>query len=103
MFGLIHEFGGNAVFGRPEQIGARTIIPVASIWYGFGFGHGGEHHEGYPHSEGVGGGGGGRITPVAVIIVEGDRVAVQPVVDVTRIATTALVLFGLVRLIRSFR
>lgn len=104
MFEQIHRFGADAVFGRPEQVGGQTIVPVASVWYGFGFGRGGgEGHEGRPASEGAGGGGGGRVTPVAVIVVEGGRVRVDPVIDVTRIVLTALLLFGGSRLMRLLK
>jgi len=28
----------NAVFGQPVQVGEKTVIPIASVQYGFGLG-----------------------------------------------------------------
>lgn len=58
------------VFGKPIEVGEKTIIPVAEIKMGggFGFGRGGAHEEGGEGQEqdeaeeGEGGGGGGGIT-----------------------------------------
>jgi uncharacterized spore protein YtfJ len=75
---IAKTFSQNAsvkyVYGDPIQSGTKTIIPVASIAYGFGggFGHGskerirtdttGSASGGIPTAEGTGGGGGLRTT-----------------------------------------
>jgi len=79
--------GVSMVFGEPHVVRTRTVIPVASVSFGFG-GGGGEsaHDEGdQPASSGGGGGGGGKATPVAVIEVSDEGTHVLPIVDITRI------------------
>src|SRR5262249_41952355 len=36
----LRSTGVDAVFGKPQQVGEQTLIPVASITYGLGFGRG---------------------------------------------------------------
>ncbi|MDP2727148.1 MAG: spore germination protein GerW family protein, partial [Dehalococcoidia bacterium] len=86
----------NAVFGENREIQGKTIIPVASVRYGFGAG-GGEGTgpavgEGQPPTTGSGGGGGGmvRAKPVAVLEITPDETRVLPVMDYTRLASMAL-------------
>lgn len=35
----------NAVFGQPVQVGEKTVIPIASVAYGFGLGFGEQEEE----------------------------------------------------------
>ena len=61
------------VFGEPVQTGEKTIIPVASIAYGFGGGFGQGNKRGAapdPESEGSGGGAGGGLRASAKGIYE---------------------------------
>jgi uncharacterized spore protein YtfJ len=104
----------ESAVGTPKQVGDRTVIPLAEVYYGGGFGLGGG---GSPDSAtvgagmgggggsspdtgaaggGMGGGGGfgGRVRPVAVIDVGPTGAHVRPVVDVTTIGL-ALVTVGL--------
>jgi uncharacterized spore protein YtfJ len=112
-----------AVFGQPVSSGDYTVIPVAEVAAGGGFGSGmgfnslrrrrgeakTESSEGAagvvegaeapsPTMEGAGGGGGGgggaMARPVAVIVLGPDGVRVQPVLDMTKLALTALGAFG---------
>src|SRR5579871_6344064 len=89
----------DAVFGRPVEKGATTVIPCAEVMVGLGLGGGrgsgsapasGESAEQTGEGEGYGGGGGGRGRPVAVIVIREDGVQVQPVPDATRIALAVL-------------
>ncbi len=89
----------TAVFGeaRPETLFSEPVrhgdvmVITASAWDragGFGFGGG----EGADGDGGAGGGGGGAAQgrPVAVIRITEAGVEVTPVVDVTKLAVTAL-------------
>ncbi len=77
-----------------QEIGDRTVITAIAIERagGFGFGAGGGG-EGPQEGSGGGGGGGGSAQgrPVAVIEVGPSGVTVQPIVDATKIAVTALI------------
>lgn len=104
MFRQIEDTNANTVFGKPEQVAGRTIIPVAAVSFGYGFGR---EHEGtlggHPVGDAMGGGGGGHVSPVAVLIVEGDQVRVRPILDASRLAFTAVVLFGIGWILKAFR
>lgn len=93
----------DAVFGRPIEKGATTVVPCAEVMVGMGLGGGrgtgrtpgqGASVEQTGEGEGIGGGGGGRGRPVAVIVIREDGVKVQPVPDATRIALAALTTVG---------
>lgn len=99
------------VYGEERKIGEKTIIPIAAVAYAFGGGGGGgagtgPQHNG--HSEetaGVGGGGGGggsvRVQPVGVLEVTGDETRLVPILDYTRIITTAITAIGAWMILRS--
>ena len=96
----------GAVFSEPVACGSNTLILVSEVAAGGGFGSGlgfgptppaakksvsEEAHKAQNGQEasgggGFGGGGGSRGRPVAVIIAGPEKVTVQPVVDITRIA-----------------
>lgn len=65
---MLKRMNVSAVFGEPIREGDATLIPVASVIYGFGYGSGYGHGpggEGAPSSEqgegaGAGGGAGGQ-------------------------------------------
>jgi uncharacterized spore protein YtfJ len=110
------EINVDAVFGKPETVGERVLIPVAEITYGFGAGMGTagpaccceesgdeeedescececECHE--EHGEGAGGGGGGaggRARPIAYIEVGPDGTKVEPIMDEQKIALAGMLL-----------
>jgi uncharacterized spore protein YtfJ len=97
----------EVVYGEERKIGDKTIIPIAVVAYGFGGGSGGgaapseNGATGVASGGGGGGGGGVRIQPVAVLEVTGDDSRILPVIDWTRIITTAITMFGMWMLIRS--
>lgn len=86
------------VYGEERKVGEKTIIPVAAIAYAFGGGAGagveGTRHNGHGDGGSVGGGGGGggsvRVQPVGVLEVTEDETRMVPILDWTRIATTAI-------------
>jgi uncharacterized spore protein YtfJ len=76
------------------------VIPAAEVLSAMGFGMGSGsgpdvENEGSGGSGG-GGGGGGRVfsRPVAAIIIQGDSVRVEPIVDVTKIALALFTTIG---------
>jgi uncharacterized spore protein YtfJ len=114
---LISVASADSVFSEPVVAGDRTIITAAEIRTGMGFGYGlatgvtaragrmarsdadagakssdeRESEDGRGGPRGGGGGGGHALgRPVAVITIDPDGVTVQPVLDRTRIALTAL-------------
>ncbi|MCJ7509307.1 MAG: hypothetical protein MUP14_00230 [Dehalococcoidia bacterium] len=84
------------VYGEPQVIEGKTIIPVAVASYGFGAGTG-------PQGQDSGGGGGGavRVKPLGVVEVTAERTRFVPVVDVNHLAVLGLI--GLALVLFRFR
>ena len=104
----------GAVFGEPQTVGHKTIIPVGRVCYGlglgFGKGEGPRQDEGATDSTGSGGGGGGggMAGPIAVIEVTDEETKVIPVVDPTTLALAGMFLaawnlFWIARTIRVLK
>ena len=105
----------EAVFAQPVTVDGRTVIPAAEVLVGMGIGGGGGSSpasEGQAEGEnagmGAGGGGYAQSRPVAVIIIDGDGVRVEPVVDVTKLGLAAITVLGsmfffLARMMRGSR
>jgi uncharacterized spore protein YtfJ len=81
----------KVVFGDPQVIEGKTIIPVAVASYGFGAGGPG------PRGERTGGGGGGgvRVKPVGVVEITAEGTRFIPVIDVNGLATLGLIALAL--------
>ncbi|MGI9647375.1 MAG: hypothetical protein ACR2OI_02535 [Acidimicrobiia bacterium] len=80
----------DTVYSTPERVGEDLIITAASWERAGGFGFGGGQDD---QVNGGGGGGGGGTSigrPVAVIKVGPSGVEVKPVIDLTKVAVTAL-------------
>ena len=77
----------KVVFGEPQVIEGKTIVPVATVAYGFGGGSGTA-----PHGEGGGHGGGGglRVKPLGVLEITPESTRFVPVVNATRLATMGI-------------
>jgi len=75
----------KVVFGEPQVIEGKTIVPVASVAYGFGGGTGGG-----PQGEGHGGGGGLRVKPLGVLEITPDSTRFVPIVNATRLVAMAI-------------
>ncbi|WP_419819106.1 hypothetical protein [Glaciibacter flavus] len=76
------DFGVQAAYGDPVELGGSTIIPVALVWYGFG---GGSVDEATGDSKlatmkgiGSGGGGGGYSVPIGAYISRGGITRFDP-------------------------
>ena len=68
----------KVVFGEPQVIEGKTIVPVATVVYGFGGGSGmGPQRQG----EGHGGGGGLRVKPLGVLEITPESTRFVPVVN----------------------
>lgn len=72
----------NAVVSRPISMGDRHVLPLCELCMGFGGGSGiGEDAGSGEQSKGQGAGGGtagtAKATPVAVVVVEGNKVRIQ--------------------------
>jgi uncharacterized spore protein YtfJ len=97
--GLSRLVGIERVFGKPEQVGDKTILPVAAVSWsgGMGFGKGQETKKEDPNQNGrsgQGGGGGGkvRMRPVAVVEITAAETRIVPILDRTRIILAGMVL-----------
>ena len=80
----------NAVFGPPQEVAGKTVIPIAQVGYGFGLGFGegeraGEGKEKGEKDSGAGGGGGASVRPLAVLEVGPEGLRLLPVIDHTRV------------------
>lgn len=104
------DFGVQAAYGDPIEVGGSTVIPVAVVWYGFG---GGSIDEATGDSKvanlkgvGSGGGGGGYSIPIGAYISRAGRTRFEPntiallTVGVPFVATVG---WALRRFIRAFR
>ena len=69
----------KTVVGEPIKIEGNTLIPLVNVGFGFGVGggEGAEPQKGSGHGGGTGGGGG--VKPVALVVVNGDGVRVDPI------------------------
>ncbi|MBN1248692.1 MAG: hypothetical protein JXC32_13620 [Anaerolineae bacterium] len=119
---LSDEANVNAVFGKPETVEGRVLIPVAEVMYGFGMGAGGAQ----PHectcgcevqdegeaccqeepcceedtcecdteeaATGAGGGAGAHVRPIAYIEVGPDGTQVKSIVDEQKVALAGIML-----------
>lgn len=82
----------RSVFGDPVEREGTTVIPVASIRYGFGGGGGRRPRR---DQEGTGGGGGVRISPVGYIEMTGGDVAFRRIRSLSPLARALGVAVGL--------
>lgn len=100
------EVDVNAVFGKPEIVGERTLIPVAELRYGFGVGAGTAPASGACCTEedeeplepaededapmGAGGGAGARTRPIAYIEIGPEGTHVKPIIDEQKVALAGI-------------
>ena len=77
----------KVIYGEPQVIEGKTIIPVAVASYGFGAG---------TREQGSGGGGGVRVKPIGCLEITAERTRFVPIVDANRLAILALIALALV-------
>ena len=107
---LIHV---RRAFGQPIERDGVTLIPVARVFGGTGFGGGDgmiDEAGGDPSRSGSGGGGGlgVGVTPVGVYVVKGGEVRWEPAFDLTRVVIGgqvlgAIAILALARAVRRRR
>jgi uncharacterized spore protein YtfJ len=81
----------RTVFGDPVARNGATIIPVASVRYGFGGGGGRRRDQ---NQEGAGGGGGVRVSPVGYIEMTERGVAFRRIPSTSRLARAVAIAAG---------
>jgi uncharacterized spore protein YtfJ len=108
--GLADRVRGTAkvevVYGEAREVGEKTIIPVAAVAYLVGGGGGagtGLNSDGGGEGSGAGAGGGVRVQPVGVLEVTPDETRLVPVIDWTRVITTAIGFIGAWMIVRALR
>jgi uncharacterized spore protein YtfJ len=69
----------KTVVGEPLKVGETTIIPFIDISFGLGTGGGGGTDEKSCNGTGGGAGTGGKISPSAILVIQGDRVELLPI------------------------
>ena len=102
---MLEKLSVDRVFGTPTHEGGITIIPVAQVDVGFGYGGGyGRSPNGKADGEvdetsttnneggGTGGGGGGRATPRGYLHITPDGVRYEPITDATRIPLAGILM-----------
>jgi len=87
-------------FGEPVVQEDVTLVPVARVWGGSGYGDGGgewgdQTADRAATGNGSGGGFGVRVSPVGVYVVRGAEVTWQPALDLTRVVVGGQVLGAL--------
>jgi uncharacterized spore protein YtfJ len=88
----------KVVYGEPQVIEGKTIIPVAVASYGFGAGAGGRgrwSRDEQGEGTGAGGGGGVSVKPIGCIEVTAERTRFVPIFDVNRLATLGVIALAL--------
>ena len=89
---LPQHIGAKSVYGEPIVCGDKTIVPVASVAFGFGGGFGQAPGE---RGEGGGGGGGFRGVPAGYIEITPAGTRFVPVRERQKIAVGILAGFAL--------
>lgn len=69
----------KTVVGEPIKIGDTTLVPFINISFGLGIGGGGGTDEKGMGGDGGGGGTGAKISPTAVLVLQGDKIELLPI------------------------
>lgn len=85
---IVNQDGAKTVFGEPISANGKTIVPVATVRYGFGAGTGRKSPD---NEEGFGGGGGFTAKPVGVIEITNEQTRFVPVSSNWQIAAAAAI------------
>ena len=82
----------KSVFGEPIRVDSKTVVPVATVSYGFGAGFGRKPDksdtEKPPEAEGGGGGGGVHASPAGALEITPEGTRFVPFLDLRVIAAT---------------
>ena len=76
LFNKMEDFvTSKTVVGEPIYLGGTILLPMMDVSFGMGAGaFGSERAEAQPPKEGGGGGIGAKMTPSAVLVIQGDHV-----------------------------
>jgi len=75
---IIEHADAKTVYGEPVSVNGKTVLPVATVWYGFGGSSGGE---GSNWQHGGGGGGGLIARPLGVVEITQSQTRFIPIVS----------------------
>ena len=82
----------NAVFGQPVRVEEKTVIPIASVRYGFGLGFG-EQEDPSSEANSAGGGAAGAIAkPLGLAEITPESTRVEGIVDEQKVIWAGMVL-----------
>ncbi len=76
---LENMFRAKTVIGDPLTIGEITLVPVVNVTFGIGAGGGESAAFGEQGGGGLGAGTGARMTPSAIVVINGNQVSLLPV------------------------
>ena len=76
---LENFFKTKTVVGEPIQIGETTLVPFISVVFGMGSGGGSENVDKGASAGGGGAGSGAKISPTAVLVIQGSKVELLPI------------------------
>ena len=76
---LENFFKTKTVVGEPIQIGETTLVPFISVVFGMGSGGGSENVDKGSSAGGGGAGSGAKISPTAVLVIQGSKVELLPI------------------------
>ena len=71
----------TTVMGEPQRIGDTTIIPLVDVNFGVGAGA----SQGSKGANSAGGGMGGKMSPTAVLVIQGDYVKIVPIGETNKL------------------
>jgi uncharacterized spore protein YtfJ len=69
----------KTVIGEPIKVGEVTLVPFINMTFGLGIGGGAGTDEKGQGGDGGGGGTGAKISPTAVLVINGDKVELLPI------------------------
>lgn len=69
----------KTVVGEPIKVGETTIVPFINLTFGLGTGGGTGNDDKGAGGSGGGGGTGAKISPTAVLVIQGDKVELLPI------------------------
>ncbi|MCR5147631.1 MAG: sporulation protein [Eubacterium sp.] len=88
----------KTVMGEPQVIGDTTIIPLMDVNFGVGAGANSPARGGNT----AGGGMGGKMSPSAVIVIQGDFVRILPIGETNKLQSVMDMIPGVVEKVQKF-
>ena len=82
----------DAVFGQPVRVEEKTVIPIASVRYGFGLGFGEQDESPSEANSGGGGAAGAIAKPLGLAEITPESTRVETVVDEQRVIRAGMLL-----------